>query len=172
MDLGLNEFHLDLQELLKKYGDADALPFGIHAVARSTDDTPPGVIFVLKNVNHGVNIDRQNRLHPFYLVYITDDGQVAVNHLQSKELLGKLRLLGKGFDAPDADIVAKFNVETDNGKRMNKYSSLLGYAIESMISTKTQRDVDSLFSEGGTTALESVITGLDQFELINFLVIR
>lgn len=172
MDLGLNEFHLDLQELLKKYGDADALPFGIHAVARSTDDTPPGVIFVLKNVNHGVNIDRQNRLHPFYLVYITDDGQVAVNHLQSKELLGKLRLLGKGFDAPDADIVAKFNAETDNGKHMNKYSSLLGYAIESMISTKTQRDVDSLFSEGGTTALESVITGLDQFELINFLVIR
>lgn len=53
MDLGLNEFHLDLQELLNT-GDADALPFGIHAVARSTDDTPPGVIFVLKNVNHGV----------------------------------------------------------------------------------------------------------------------
>lgn len=88
-------------------------------------------------------------MHPFYLVYITDDGQVAVNHLQSKELLGKLRLLGKGFDAPDADIVAKFNVETDNGKRMNQSSSLLGCAIESMISTKTQRDVDSLFSEGG-----------------------
>lgn len=172
MDLGLNEFHLDLQELLKKYGEADALPYGIHAVARATDGTPTGVIFVLKNVNHGVNIDRQNRLHPFYLVYITDDGQVAINHLQSKELLGKLRHFAKGNDTPDADMVAKFNAETDNGKRMDKYSTLLGYAIESMISTKTQKDVDSLFSEGGTTALESEITGLDQFELINFLVIR
>ena len=172
MDLGLNEFHLDLQELLKKYGEADALPFGIHAVARAGDDTPPGVIFVLKNVNHGVNIDKQNRLHPFYLVYIADDGSVAVNHLQSKELLGKLRNLGKGYDTPDMDMVAKFNAETNNGKSMDKYSALLGYAIESMVSTKAQKDVDSLFSEGGTTALESDITGLDQFELINFMVVR
>ena len=172
MDLGLNEFHLDLQELLKKYGEADALPFGIHAVARASEDTPPGVIFVLKNINQGVNIDRQNRLHPFYLVYISDDGRVAVNHLQSKELLNKLRHLGKSFDVPDSDMVAKFNAETDNGRRMDRYSTLLGHAIESMISTKMQKDVDSLFSEGGTTALESDITGLDQFELINFLVIR
>lgn len=172
MDLGLNEFHLDLQELLKKYGEADALPFGIHAVARADDDTPPGVIFVLKNVNHGVNIDKQNRLHPFYLVYIADDGSVAVNHLQSKELLGKLRNLGRGHDTPDADIVARFNAETNNGKSMDKYSALLGYAIESMVSTKAQKDVDSLFNEGGTTALESDITGLDQFELINFMVVR
>ncbi len=172
MDLGLNEFHLDLQELLKKYGEADALPFGIHAVARASEDTPPGVIFVLKNINQGVNIDRQNRLHPFYLVYISDDGRIAVNHLQSKELLNKLRHLGKGFDAPDSDMVAKFNAETDNGKHMDRYSTLLGHAIESMISTKMQKDVDSLFSEGGTTALESDITGLDQFELINFMVVR
>ncbi len=172
MDLGLNEFHLDLQELLKKYGEADALPFGIHAVARATDDTQPGVIFVLKNVNHGVNIDKQNRLHPFYLVYIADDGRVVVNHLQSKELLTKLRHFSKGHDQPDADMVARFNAETNNGRQMDKYSQLLGRAIESMISTKTEKDVDSLFSDGGTTALESDITGLDQFELINFLVVR
>lgn len=172
MDMGLNEFHLDLQELLKKYGEVDALPFGIHAVARASEDTPPGVIFVLKNVNHSVNIDKQNRLHPFYLVYIADDGRVAVNHLQSKELLSKLRHLAKGNDRPDVDMVAKFNAETGNGKSMDKYSTLLGYAIESMISTKTEKDIDSLFSEGGTTALESEITGLDQFELINFMVIR
>jgi SNF2 family DNA or RNA helicase len=172
MDLGLNEFHLDLQELLKKYGEADALPFGIHAIARATEDSSSGVIFVLKNVNHGVNIDRQNRLHPFYLVYIADDGRVTINHLQSKELLGKLRQFAQGNDTPDLEMVAKFNAETNNGKNMDKYSSLLGYAIESMISTKTEKDVDSLFSEGGTTALETEITGLDQFELINFLVVR
>ncbi|OYW86166.1 helicase, partial [Candidatus Saccharibacteria bacterium 32-49-10] len=160
MDLGLNEFHLDL------------LPFGIHAVARASEDSPSGVIFVLKNVNHGVNIDKQNRLHPFYLVYITDDGQVAINHLQSKELLNKLRLFAKGNDQPDTDLVAKFNAETGNGRSMDKYSTLLGRAIESMISTKTNKDVDSLFSSGGTTALENEITGLDQFELINFLVVR
>jgi hypothetical protein len=172
MDMGLNEFHLDLQELLKKYGEADALPYGIHAVASADEGAPSGVIFVLKNINSGVNIDKQNRLHPFYLVYVTDDGQVVINHLQSKELLSKLRLFAKGHDQPDADLVAKFNAETNNGKGMDKYSVLLGRAIESMISTKTEKDVDSLFSEGGTTALEGEITGLDQFELINFLVVR
>lgn len=172
MDLGLNEFHLDLQQLLKKYGTADHLPFGIHALANSTSDTPSGVIYVLKNINSGVNIDRQNRLHPFYLVYVADDGSVVVNHLQPKDLLDKLRLLSKGKDSPDTDLVARFNTETSNGKDMGKYSTLLSYAIESMISTKTIKDIDSLFVPGGTTALENEIIGLDQFELINFLVVK
>jgi len=172
MDMGLNEFHLDLQELLKKYGEADHLPYGIHAISKSDTGTPSGVIFILKNINSGVNIDRQNRLHPFYLVYIRDDGQVAVNHLQPKELLDKLRNLAKGKDEADSDLVFKFNAETNDGKNMDKYSTLLGYAIESMVSAKTTRDIDSLFTPNGTTALENEITGLDQFELINFLVVK
>jgi SNF2 family DNA or RNA helicase len=172
MDLGLNEFHLDLQELLKKYGEADALPFGIHAVARATEDSPTGVIFVLKNVNHGVNIDRQNRLHPFYLVYIAGDGSVAINHLQSKELLGRLRHFAQGNDAPDTDIVAKFNAETSNGTDMGTYTKLLTAAIQSIVNVKEEADTDSLFSAGGTTALTGEISGLDDFELINFLVVK
>lgn len=172
MDLGLNEFHLDLQELLKKYGEADHLPYGIHAVAKATNDTPSGVIFVLKNINHGVNIDKQNRLHPFYLVYINYEGHVVVNHLQPKDLLDKLRLLAKGYDIPDRDLVAKFNAETSDGKNMQGYTKLLTKAIHSMINTKEEADTDSLFSSGGTTALTSDIKGLDDFELINFLVIK
>lgn len=172
MDLGLNEFHLDLQELLKKYGDADRLPFGIHAIAKASEDTPDGVIFVLKNINRGVNIDRQNRLHPFYLVYIGADGSIAINHLHPKELLDKLRLLAKGKDQPDQDLVAKFNAETNNGKDMSNYTELLTTAIQSMMNVKEEADTDSLFSAGGTTALAGDITGLDDFELINFLVVK
>lgn len=172
MDLGLNEFHLDLQELLKKYGDADRLPFGIHAIAKASEDTPDGVIFVLKNINRGVNIDRQNRLHPFYLVYIGADGGIAINHLHPKELLDKLRLLAKGKDQPDQDLVAKFNAETNNGKDMSNYTELLTTAIQSMMNVKEEADTDSLFSAGGTTALAGDITGLDDFELINFLVVK
>ena len=172
MDLGLNEFHLDLQELLKKYGEADHLPYGIHAVAKGADDAPSGVIFVLKNINKGVNINRQNRLHPFYLVFIGDDGQVAVNHLQPKELLDKLRLFSKGKDVPDASLVTAFNAETNDGRTMGKYSALLTSAIQSMITTKEEADTDSLFTSGGTTALTGDIQGLDDFELINFLVVK
>jgi SNF2 family DNA or RNA helicase len=172
MDLGLNEFHLDLQELLKKYGEADYLPYGIHAIAKSDTETPCGVIYVLKNINSGVNIDRQNRLHPFYLVYIRDDGSVAVNHLHPKELLDKLRYLAKGKDEADSDLVAKFNAETNDGKDMSKYSHLLTEAISSMINAKEEADTDSLFTAGGTTALTGSIQGLDDFELINFLVVK
>lgn len=172
MDLGLNEFHLDLQELLKKYGEADHLPYGIHAVAKSEHEAPSGAIFILRNINSGVNIDRQNRLHPFYLVYINENGQVAINHLQPKDLLDKLRYLARGKDVPDKDLVAKFNAETNNGKDMSNYTHLLTTAIQSMMSVKDDADTDSLFSSGGTTALTNEIHGLDDFELINFLVIK
>lgn len=172
MDLGLNEFHLDLQEMLKKYGDVEHLPRGIHAIARGEPDTPKGVIFVLKNINQGVNIDKQNRLHPFYLVYIAEDGRVEVNHLHPKDLLDKLRHLAKGKETPHTDLVARFNDETKDGKDMTKYTKLLTEAIQSMINTKQEADTDSLFNAGGTTALIGEIKGLDDFELINFLVIK
>lgn len=173
MDLGLNEFHMDLQELHKKYGDADHTPFGINATAGAIkDEALAGVIYVLKNINSNVNIDKQNRLHPFYLVYIKDDGDVFVDHLNPKSLLDKMRLLCKDKDIPSRELVASFNAETDNGKRMGRYSKLLSDSIRSIVTTKNEKDVASLFKAGGTTALTNQISGLDDFELINFLVIK
>ena len=173
MDLGLNEFHMDLQELHKKYGDADHIPFGISATAGAIkDEAPSGVIYVLKNINSGVNIDKQNRLHPFYLVYIKDNGEVFVDHLNPKSLLDKMRLLCKNKDKPIRDLVADFNRETENGKSMDRYSKLLSDSIHSIVAIKDEKDVASLFKAGGTTALTNQISGLDDFELINFLVIK
>ena len=173
MDLGLNEFHMDLQELHKKYGDADHIPFGISATAGAIkDEAPAGVIYILKNINSGVNIDKQNRLHPFYLVYIKDDGEVFVDHLNPKSLLDKMRLLCKEKDTPSRELVAKFNLETENGKKMDVYSKLLSDAIHSIVTIKDEKDVASLFKAGGTTALTNKISGLDDFELINFLVVK
>ena len=173
MDLGLNEFHLDLQELHKKYGDVDHIPFGISATAGVIkDEAPAGVIYVLKNINSGVNIDKQNRLHPFYLVYIKDDGEVFVDHLNPKVLLDKMRLLCKDVDTPIRALVSEFNYETESGKRMDKYSRLLSSAIRNIVTVKDEKDVNSLFRAGGTTALTNKISGLDDFELINFLVVK
>ena len=173
MDLGLNEFHMDLQELHKKYGDADHMPFGISATAGAIkDEAPAGVIYVLKNINSGVNIDKQNRLHPFYLVYIKDNGEVFVDHLNPKSLLDKMRLLCKEKDTPNRELVSSFNVETENGKKMDRYSKLLSDSIRSIVTIKDEKDVASLFKAGGTTALTNQISGLDDFELINFLVVK
>lgn len=173
MDLGLNEFHLDLQELNQKYGDADQVPFGINATARAIiNEAPAGVIYVLKNINSDVNIDKQNRLHPFYLVYIKDNGEVFVDHLNPKSLLDKMRLLCKDRTMPITELVSSFNSETNNGKSMDKYSGLLSDAIRSIILVKEEKDMASLFRAGGTTALTNQISGLDDFELINFLVVK
>src|SRR5574344_7249 len=112
MDLGLNEFRLDLLEYVKNHPDLDKTPFGLHAVAPSHEDAPSGVIFVLKNRSNSVNIDNQNRLHPFYMVYIADNGEVICDHLSPKEMLDKMRFLCKGKTEPIAELCRQFNKET------------------------------------------------------------
>ena len=128
MDLGLNEFRLDLLEYMKSHKDTEMTPYGLHAVVKSNDKTKPGVVYVLKNRMNDVNIDKKNRLHPFYMVYISQEGEVIVNHLSPKELLDKFRSLCKGKAEPDKELCKAFNSDTKDGLKMQKYSELLGSA--------------------------------------------
>lgn len=172
MDLGLNEFRLDLLEYVKTHPDIEKTPFGLHAVAPAAIDAKPGVIFVLKNRSNSVNIDNQNRLHPFYMVYIGDDGTVLCDHLSPKELLDKMRFLCKGKDKPVADLCRRFNAETRDGRDMKKYSDLLGQAIASIIEVKEENDIDAFLGGGQISFTSEMMKGLDDFELICFLVIH
>jgi SNF2 family DNA or RNA helicase len=172
MDLGLNEFRLDLLSYIKDNPDVEHAPFGMNAVVRTTDLAKPGVIYILKNRNAGVNIDKMNLLHPFYMVYIADDGSVICDHLQPKKLLDVMRHVCKGQDKPDKERCAIINKETCDGRKMQHYSDLLAKAIDSIITVKEESDIESLFSVGETTALLSDVKGLDDFELITFLIIR
>ena len=172
MDLGLNEFRLDLLTNLKEHPNMDLTPFGMSAVVKATDLAEPGVIFILKNKNNGVNIDRSNLLHPFYMVYLTHAGEVICDHLSPKKLLDKMRYLYKGQTKPDKELCKLFNKETKDSKKMEHYSKLLQSAIDSIIHVKEESDIDSLFSFGETSALTNEIKGLDDFELICFLIIK
>ena len=172
MDLGLNEFRLDLLEYVKTHPDIEKTPFGLHAVAPAAIDAKPGVIFVLKNRSNSVNIDNQNRLHPFYMVYIGDDGTVLCDHLSPKELLDKMRFLCKGKDKPISDLCRQFNAETRDGKDMRMYSDLLGQAIASIIEVKEESDIDAFLGGSQISFTSEMMRGLDDFELICFLVIR
>ena len=194
MDLGLNEFRLDLLEYInrrqteshqarlngrgaKEEGEANSnhdvehTPFGLHAVVHATDHAPAGTVFILKNRTAGVNIDHKNQLHPFYMVYIKDDGEVLVDHLHPKDLLDKMRLLCKPMTKPDVKLCSAFNKETRDGLRMSKYSELLGKAIESIVTKKEESDIDSFLDGYVGELFEERITGLDDFELICFLVV-
>lgn len=172
MDLGLNEFRLDLLEYINQGHDIEHTPHGLHAIVPATSDTPPGVVFVLKNRNNSVNIDRKNRLHPFYMVYIGQDSSVIVNHLEPKDLLDRLRMLCKGKSEPIMELCRKFNGETRDGQRMGTYSRLLGDAIASIVKVKEQSDLFSFFEGDPYALFGNEVRGLDDFELICFLVIK
>ncbi len=172
MDLGLNEFRLDLLEYIKHHPDIDKAPYGLHSVVPSTQDNPAGVVYVLKNRSNSVNIDNQNRLHPFYMVYISNDGEVVCDHLSSKAMLDKMRFLCKGKTEPIAEVYREFNKETRDGRDMSKFSHLLGDAIASVIQVKDESDIDSFLGGNQVSFLSNEIKGLDDFELICFLVVR
>ncbi len=172
MDLGLNEFRLDLLEYMKHHEGVENSPHGMHAVVPATEDCPPGVVFVLKNINNSVNIDNQNRIHPFYMVYISTEGEIVCDYLNPKNMLDNIRLLCRGKNEPIMELCKKFNARTNDGKDMSELSELLSEAINSIIDVKEESDIDSLFSAGGTSALMNAVSGLDDFELICFLVIE
>ena len=172
MDLGLNEFRLDLLDYIKQHPDIDKTPYGLSAVAPAGEDTPPGVIYILKNRSNSVNIDNQNRLHPFYMVYISETGEVICDHLSPKNMLDKMRFLCKGKTEPIPELYQSFNRETRDGRNMNQYSKLLGEAIASIIEVKDESDIDGFLGGGQVSFLNNEIRGLDDFELICFLVIR
>ena len=172
MDLGLNEFRLDLLEYVKDHDDLKKKPFGLHSVVPATDELPEGFIFVLKNRNNGVNIDNLNRIHPFYMVYIGVDGEIVCDYLNPKKLLDIMRLSCRGKSEPIKAVYQIFNDETKDGRDMSDMSALLSDAITSIIDTKEESDIDSLFKPGGTSALMSEVSGLDDFELICFLVVK
>ena len=172
MDLGLNEFRLDLLDYIKTNGDMDKIPKGLHAVVPATDELPEGVIFVLRNVNNSVNEGNRNRIHPFYMVYVKADGDIVCDYLNPKKLLDDFRLLCRGKNEPIKEVYEEFNRETKDGVDMTATSELLSFAIESIIDTKEESDIDSFLSGGQVSFLANEIKGLNDFELICFLVVR
>ena len=146
----------------------------MHAVIPARPDLglQPGVIFALRNIHDTVNVNQQNRLHPYYLTYIGNDGEIIVDHTEVKRLLDLIRSSCKGHNEPIQAVCKFFNDTTNDGRNMYAYSELLSEAIRSMIEVKEEKDIDSLFSGGKTSALVHSIAGLDDFELIAFLVVQ
>lgn len=172
VDLGLNEFRLDLLANLKEHPNMDLTPFGMCAVVSASDLVEPGVMYVLKNKNNGVNIDHSNLLHPFYMVYLSHTGKVICDHLSPKKLLDKMRYACKDKTVPDKALCKQFNKETRDGKNMWHYSDLLQSAIESIITVKEESDIDDFLNGVQGNLFTGEIRGLDDFELICFLVIK
>ena len=173
-DLGLNDFRMDLLNYVKANGDLARLPSGMHAVLPAAPERGlvPGVIFALRNRNESVNVQQLNRLHPYYMVYVDMEGQTILPHTEVKRLLDLIRSVAKPCEAPILDAYQPFNQRTQDGREMGVYSDLLTAAISSIVQVREERELDSLFTGLKSTALTGPSTGLDDFELIAFLVVE
>jgi SNF2 family DNA or RNA helicase len=173
-DLGLNDFRMDLINKANDLKTYQNMPTGMHAVCKAKPEinANPGVIFILKNRRNEININNINQLHPFYLVYTSQDGEIVVNHLNVKRTLDIMRAIARNDNTPIPEVYQPFNQETDDGNNMQEYSELLDQAIDSIINLKEETDLDSLFRPGGTTFTRQNVQGLEDFELISFLIVR
>ena len=174
-DLGLNDFRMDLLGYLEQNPDIIRLPKGLHAVvpARPQDNLPAGVIFVLEARQRlGKEVSSHltaNRLYPYFLVYVSEDGEIISDYTQSKQLLDKARLACRHLDKPLPSAYELFNQRTDDGRDMHQYSALLDKAVASIQTVKAEKDIDSLFSGMTTSALVDDVSGVNDFELIGFI---
>lgn len=173
-DLGLNDFKMDVANYIKNEGTHKNIPKGMHTVVKAdaSKGIVPGVIFAMKNINNSVNFNKQNRLHPYYLVYVDKKGSVINNHLQIKAILDVLQTTCKHKTEPIQEVYEIFNKETADGLKMDKYNKLLGDGIHSIIEVKEESDIRSLFTSGSGVLMDNKIRGLEDFELLAFVVIE
>ena len=173
-DLGLNEFRMDMVDYIKKHGEPGNIPNGLYAVVPEDESkgVEKGIVFVLRNRNEGINIDKQNRLHPYYLVYLNKDGEPLIDHMEPKKVLDILRTTCKHQYEPIMNLCRAFNKETNDGYKMDKYSDLLKATVKTIIHKEEQNDLMSLFSSGSDVLWDNTLSGLDDFELISFVVVK
>ncbi|KMP10603.1 helicase [Candidatus Nitromaritima sp. SCGC AAA799-C22] len=173
-DMTLNDFRMDLSAYMK---DNQTLlqnsPTGFYAVANTLNpEIVSGTIFCLRDVAGKVEPDPNYALAPYYLVYVTEDGSIVFNHLQGKKSLDIFKKLCSASQAIDPKAVKAFNESTQDGKDMGPYQYMLERAINSIIGKTEEKGVESLFSRGGTTLTQDYFQGIEDFEVISYLVIK
>ena len=168
-DLGLDEFRTDLLAWFKEHGTKDLPPHGSHAVVKGDVS---GIIFVMRNVNQGVNVSKANRFHPFYLVFVGDDGFIRYGQLEARDTLSAIRTLCRGKVEADFNLCSIFNKRTKDGRDMREPTKLLQVAVDSIIQVDQKSIIDSFFDTGTSLIGErGAVKGIDDFELLSFLVV-
>jgi SNF2 family DNA or RNA helicase len=174
-DLTLTDFRIDLAQYLKAHpGKLEALPLGTFAVTSSPElGIPPGILFCLRAEGEAAAklFEPGYPLAPHYLVHVGDDGAVLLPFTQAKTAFDRLKRVCVGRDLPDAEACARFDQATRQGADMAQARKLLAAAVASVIGKKEERAVASLFTPGGTHAMKGEFAGINDFEVVAFLVL-
>ena len=176
-DMTLNDFRMDLAEYLKENVHLlEHMPPGAFAVTCIDDlideeGLEPGVIFCLRSESAKVSTDSSYALAPHYLVWVSESGEVQMNFTQAKKILDMLKKLSLGRSQPDEGAVARFKIITRNATDMSKYQSLLAKAVAAITGKAEEKGVESLFHRGGTALSKESFQGMDDFEVVSYLII-
>lgn len=174
-DLTLTDFRIDLAQYLKAHpGVLEGLPVGTFAVTTTTEtEIEAGIIFCLRAEGEAAmrSAEAGYPLGSQYLVHVGDDGTVLLPYTQAKQILDRLKRLCVGRDLPDAGACAHFDKATKQGEDMRAAQRLLAAAVASVVGKNTERAVASLFTSGGTHVMKGEFAGINDFEVIAWLVV-
>lgn len=193
-DFTLDDFRIELLNFLennrKKLEDA---PFGLYAVVPSPSGKhsghldltrfaesekeiiKPGVVYCLKQKGDTDGNEEVNPLHPYFLVYIFENGQVRFNYTNAKQILEIYRLLCAGNRQAYETLCDLFNEETHQGENMNQFTDLLKQAIEEISRVFNKRSSQKITGNDRGALLipkSKRINEIDNFELVTWLVIK
>ncbi|MEG0958079.1 MAG: helicase-related protein [Erysipelotrichaceae bacterium] len=176
-DLTLDDFIMSLDRFMKENPNVlEKYPTGVHAVTSITDrvrsECSKGVIYCLKQKNYTNTQEGATSLYPYFLVYVRDSGDVHIKNTNPKKILDIYKALCQSKNQPIESLVKDFNKETKNGNDMSKYTQLLEKAVFDIKGIVEQKGIQSLFKMGQATLLENSVSGLNDFELISFLVVK
>lgn len=177
-DLTLTDYRIELARYRKlNPGKLESLHFGAFAVTTAIDigDTtiPPGAIFCLRAEGQAAlsAAEPGYPLAPHYVVHVGDDGAVELPYTQAKAVLDSLQKLCIGRDLPDEGACKRFDKATRKGEDMTHYCKLLSSAVNSILGKREERAVASLFTPGGTHAITGEFQGIDEFEVVAYVVV-
>jgi hypothetical protein len=178
-DFTMDDFRMDLLNFMKKNKDViEKAPLGLFSITTNKneklrEEIKPGVIFCLKQLNNFTASSEQNALHPYYLIYVKEDGEVLYNHVHIKKILDIYRSLCNGQKEVEQQLYAAFYEETKNGKDMGRYKTLLEKAVEDIVGKIDQQLTLNIFSLGNLDSLvTNANTSLQDFEIISYLIIK
>jgi hypothetical protein len=174
-DLTLIDFRIDLAHYVKANpGLLERLPLGTYAATTTSEtDIPPGIIYCLRAEDDAANrfAEIGYPLAPHYLIHVGDDGAVLLPYTQGKHILDRLKRLCLGRDLPDSGACSLFDRATRDGEDMSRAQGLLAAAVASVTGKTEEKAVASLFIPGGTHALKGEFAGINDFEVVAFIVI-
>ncbi|GJQ64527.1 MAG: helicase [Melioribacteraceae bacterium] len=192
-DFSLDDFRIDLlgyiEQNKQKLHEA---PLGLYAVVpapggeysgqlqnvnisqQQKEILKPGVIFCLRHSEGKEENNEINPLHPYYLLFVRNDGTVRYTFANAKQVLDAFRLTCGGRKEPYEDLCELFNSETRDGKELSFHTRLMKKAVTSIKEKFAAKGALNLTSGRDAVLIphKSAATDKSNYELITWLILK